>query len=334
MPIIELPALRSDDALGFLAGLGLVEVCTTGLGLDVRLGWDGLGGAGLLVSEFLDTRELATAAHGLVSTWRAESRVAVPSNPTFIRPRLSDAERKERIRELGAKPPNDPMRMDRESARARFSEQRESELAGDRAGARWLAGLVAQLAIVEKGSSIPYCDLTPLYAPAGQQTLFQLYEKYANIVAASPRWVEEALTGWQRSDSDSGANLDYRDARDAAASSSGGSEYAGVPGTTWLALQSVPYFRLIGNGSQGGAVGWRTRRGSRPRTLHWPVWQPPLSPAAIGVLLDHPAVAVDDSEDLDPGCLHALGVTAVLQAQRRSMGNSDGPLQPPRVLWP
>lgn len=333
MATFDLPALRSDDPLGFLAGLGLVEVCTSGLGLPVRLGWPGVGEAAQFDAPVAGIDELASAVHALVARWRAESRTAPPPDPEFIQRRLTDSQRKALIAELGSKPPNDPMRMPRALAVKRFQDQRSRELAGDRVGARWLVGLVSQLALVDKGQGGAYCDLTPLYAPAGQQTLHQLYEKYTSDIAADPRWVHEAMAGWRRSTTDNGANLDYRDIKDATASSGGGPENAGVPGATWLALQAVPFFRLVGDGHRGGAASWEGRRGGRPRELLWPSWWPLLDRAAIHVLLEHPAVR-NIRMTRDASALSALGVQAIFRSERRVGRNSDGPLQAPQLVWP
>ena len=333
MAVIELPALRSDDPLGYLASLGLVEVCTTCLGIDARLGWDELGRPARFESEMGSIGELAAAIGRLVSDWEHAGRVVPPPEPGFIRRRLSGEARRARTAELGTKPPNDPMRMPRQEAIRCFADQRDSELAGDAVGARWLVGTVAQLAMIEKGTSEPFCDLTPLYAPAGQQTLFQLYEKYHHEVMTTPRRIEEALEGWRRTPSDSGANLDHREVHDAAASPTGAPEGAGVPGATWLALQSVPFFRLIGEGRNGKAVGWSGRPGRRPRELCWPVWRPLLDRPAIEVLLEHPVTRPERGKPDGPA-LSALGVIALLRSRRRASGNSDGPLQPPEVIWP
>lgn len=331
MPVLDLPALRSSDPLGFLAALGLVETCATGLGTDVRLGWGELGEPAQLSSDFSSIEELARELHALARGLAAEGRVVPPPDPSLISKRLSEADRKAKIEAKGFKPPNDPMRMELEEAVGRYAVVQEAELGGEPTGARWVVGLVGQLSPIEKSGPAPYCDVTPLYAPAGQQTMHQLYEKYVQLVAGAPQVVVEALAGWRRWPSDSGANLDWRDVRDAAAASSGTPENAGVPGATWLALQSAPFFRLTGDGVHGYAAGWLkgSRRG-RPRALRWPVWRPMLDPTAITVLIEHEEVRKSEP---DTGALTALGVVAILQSTRRSSGNSDGPLRQAQVVW-
>lgn len=333
MAVIELPALRSDDPLGFLASLGLVEVCTSCLGIDARLGWDEIGGPARFQSEMVGIAELASVINRLINDWSDAGRVVPPPDTAFIRRRLTDGERRARIADLGRKPPNDPMRMPQKEAVGRFAEQRERELSGDSVGARWLVGTVGQLGLIEKGGAEAFCDLTPLYAPAGQQTLFQLYEKYLRDVAATPNRIHEALEGWRRTPTDSGANLDYRDVHDAAASPTGVAEGAGVPGATWLALQAAPFFRLVGDGRRSRASGWDARGGGRPRELCWPVWQPLLDRPSITVLLEHPVVRPAAETPVDRKALLALGVIGLLKSRRRASGNSDGPLQSSQVTW-
>lgn len=334
MALLELPALRSDDQLGFLAALGLVEVCRSGLHSPVRLAWAGLGGPAWLECDFLSVEELADTVSSLAQRWLGQGQLVPPPDPEFLPRPLPAAERKAVMRKLGQKLPLDPMRMERRQAVDRFARQRERELDGDQVGARWLTGLVAQLA-VEAGE--PRCELTPLYARTGQQNLHQLYAaKYLGFVAASPHRLVEALTRWRRDPADTGANLDHRDLRDAAFSPSGDSVNAGVPGANWLALLSAPFFRLSVDGTRAEAVGWqRTSRSGRPRQLIWPVWEPSLDATAIEVLLEHPLVrsAAVDPASADGGALAVLGVRAILRSTRRKLTQTDGPLQAPEVVW-
>lgn len=332
MTVIELPALRSDDPVGFLAALGVVELCTSALAMSPRLSWAGLGGHAVLDCGVSHAGELADRLAGVALRWRESGCLVPPEDPEFISPPLSTAQRRERrvtLVGLGAEP-LDPMRMSPEQAGVRFVAERARELVGFADGARWLAGLMNQLAAEPNGDR---CELTPLYARTGQQNLYQLYRDYRDKVAKRPLLVRAALSNWERVSGDSGANLDGRALRDGAAMGDGKPDNAAVPGAIWLALQSVPYFPLVGDGTQAGAVGWRTmRRGGRPRRLVWPVWREPLDRAAIEVLLAHPAL---DTPGASPaaGALGALGVVAVCTATRSALGNSDGPLQGVRVVW-
>jgi len=220
------------------------------------------------------------------------------------------------------------MRMRFEQARARLAAEQEKELAGERVAARWWCATVNQLGI-EQGDR--FCELTPLYARTGRQTLYQLYHDYLDAVAKRPSLLREALVEWRRVPDDSGANIDSRALRDAVVGGNGKALNAAVPGATWLALMAVPFFPLGGDGVRPFAIGWDTTRpGGRPRTLVWPVWREPLDRAVVEVLVAHPLVrAAEDSHGLE-----ALGVVAVLRASRQRLANSDGPLQPASVVWP
>ncbi|MGI8683662.1 MAG: type I-G CRISPR-associated protein, Cas3-extension family [Acidimicrobiales bacterium] len=340
---IVLPALRSDDALGFLAALGVVELLSRTEQLGARLGWEGVGGAAVLQVDVADAdigavaERFRTVAVGL----RDEGR-PVPCDAGLIQARVSPAERKVR-KAAGIEEKNDPMRAAPVVVRDRLRAVAALELAGDEATPRWASGLVTMLGIDRDGN----CILTPLYAPAGQQVLGQLFEKYARL-AAEPGALLDALVAWRRVP-DTGANLDYRDLRDAVVSARGDAENATVPGAIWLALMASPLFRQVGDGRHSGAVGWAPDRpGGRPRNLVWPVWTGLRSPEAVEVLLAHPDVRDAarpraGSKEPAPDArrrgrtarhLDALGVIAVCSAGRTPLGNADGPLQAARVVWP
>ncbi|MGH9153934.1 MAG: type I-G CRISPR-associated protein, Cas3-extension family [Acidimicrobiales bacterium] len=321
---ITLPALRSDDSLGFMAALGALELLVNVEGLDALLGWEGLGGAAVLVVDLPGAEAVAERLRSVAVRLGEEGRL-VPGDPSLVPARRSMAERRER-KSLGIEEKNDPMRGTPAMVRDRLLAVAALEGAGDGLSPRWAAGLVTMLGLDRTGN----CLLTPLYAPAGQQVLGQLLAKYLAL-AGQPGHLHEALVAWRRRP-DSGANLDHRDLRDAAWSARGEPENASVPGATWLALMAAPLFRQTGDGRRGEAVGWaRDRRSVRPRTLLWPVWDDPRSLPAVEVLLGHPEVRATERR---PAALGALGVVAVCEARRTPLGNADGPLQPTAVVWP
>lgn len=322
MSDILLPALRSDDSLGFLAALGTLELLASVEGLGARLGWEGLGGGAVLEVDLPDTEAVAERLRSIALRLQAERRL-VPADAALVQARRSEAERRARKAE-GIEEKNDPMRGTPAMVRDRLRAAAALERHGDRATARWAAGLITMLGVDRAGTAL----MTPLYAPAGQQVLAQLLGKYL-AQAAQPGMLAEALIAWRRRP-DSGANLDYRELRDGAFSARGEPENAAVPGATWLALMAVPLFRQTGDGRRGEAVGWRRdSRAARPRTLVWPVWTTPRSVEATEVLLAHPDVCAPH----DPVRLRALGVVAVCEASRENLGNADGPLRAARVVW-
>ena len=334
MTDISLPALRSDDPLGFLAALGVVELSSSALNLATRLRWDGLGGEAILEADVENLDDLAGRLAVVAQDLSGSDRLAPAGDTHLIEPPLNDADRKRRAEASGSKGVLDPMRMSREEVLARFAVTQQAELSDDAGTARWTSGLVNQLG---QEQNDPRCDLTPLYARTGRQNLHQLYRDYLLAVSGHPSLLREALAGWRRVAGDSGANLDHRALRDAVLATNGKPSNAAVPGATWLALMAVPWFRLSGSGLRPSATGWlSTRPGGRPRALVWPVWRQPLEPEAIEVLLSHPlvgAAARRSLESSDASLLAALGVDAVMWAVRRTLGNSDGPLGPGEVRW-
>lgn len=340
MSEIVLPALRSDDSLGFLAALGTLELLHTVEGLEVALGWDGLGGEALLVVDLPDAAAVAERLRSVALRLDAEGRLT-PADASLTLARYSRDER-QALRIQGVDARNDPMRATPSVARDRLLGVADRERDGDWLTARWAAGLITMLGVDRTGT----CLLTPLYAPAGQQVLAQLLGKYRQQ-ACEPGMLHEALTSWRRRP-DSGANLDHRDLRDGAWSARGAPENVAVAGATWLALMAAPLFRQMGDGRRGEATGWnRDRRSVRPRSLIWPVWSEPRSLEAVEALLSHPVVRAagdlhstsssrrrrDDVSKLVPK-LKGLGVSAVCSASRAPLGNADGPLRATVVRWP
>lgn len=337
MTSVDLPALRSDDPLGFLAALGVIETLVSVRGLEARLGWRGVGGGAHLVVDLADADAVANALVGVAVELHGRGHV-VPADGSLIVRRFSPAERKAR-KAQGIDEKNDPMRGGPAVIRDRLLGVQALERNGDEQTARWAAALLNMLAVDRDGMAL----LTPLYAPVGQQVLSQLLAHYLGW-AIMEGVLREALVAWRRRD-DGGANLDHRTLRDGAWSSRGAAENVTIPGATWLALMSIPLFRQVGDGRFGESVGWqRDRRAVRPRRLVWPIWTEPRSLAAIEVLLSHPDVvsaARAPAEHRQGGksrarsvsSLEALGVTAVCSARRVPLGNADGPLQATEILW-
>ncbi len=319
MTRLVLPALRGDDTLGFLAALGLLELCDSGLHVPVRLGWEGPGGAAMLEAPYDDVDALASAVGQFATALSAEGRLIPGTDVSLIRPPLGTHARRA-MEDPGSL---DPMRLPISPAIARFQAMQDAETSdAARVDARWLTALVNQVAPAKRDASDR--RLTPLYSPSGQMTLHQLYRDALEAVESRPGLLHEALSGWRRYPG-AGANLDSRALVDAAEASRGKSANREVPGATWLALQSVPWFTQVGDGIRGETAGWLYPRGGA--LLRWPIWRPLLDPEAVRVLLSHPMVTADV---LAPETA-VLGVCAVAQAGRRALSKSAGPLQSPTV---
>ncbi len=333
MTTLELPALRSDDPLGFLAALGILEVLRSEAGIpedELALCWDGVGGPARLTGPFGDLEELVSLLTDAAVRMQAEGRPVAARIPDLVPRPLSDRERDEIRARIGVKPPFDPVRMSRAEVTARLAALSQRATESD---LRWLCAVADQCSTFPRE---PTAHLTPLYAPMGRQRMRQVYEAKLAAVVARPELLHEACVMWRRNPRDAGANIDRRAQRDGAVTTTGEPGNAAVTGAEWLALQSVPWFRLCGLRDRPSAWAWLpARRGGRPRALVWPVWARPLDPIAIEVLLTHPSVRRAGLTDEPPAReLVGLGVLAVLRAERAVLTNSDGPLGPARMVWP
>jgi len=340
------PALRNDDTLGFLAALGLLELCGSALHLHPSLGWEGQGGAAVLDVEVENLDELAARLHAVAASMAAEDLVTPAPWSKLVPARLSKLQRDALKVQLGNEmPPNDTLRMPAATAASHYREAQARELesgGGDPLSARWLVALVSQLASDAKARRI-----APLLPMSNQMTAYQQLRSFRDVVIATPVLLSEALVRWHRVGDQpkhkgigAGAYLDSRALRDAVTTGSGETDNLAVAGATWLALNAIPFFPQAGEARRGRAVGWAAVRG-QGFELVWPVWTELLDRAAVSCLLSHPAVpAPSPSRDHRISSasvnrrrreLVALGVIAVCRSARRPLPNSNGVLLPPRI---
>ncbi|GIU97005.1 MAG: hypothetical protein KatS3mg013_0808 [Actinomycetota bacterium] len=332
MSSLTLSALCSDDPIAFLAALGIVEVLRSEAGVpdeDLRLGWEAVGGPALLETPFPTVDALIQALQEAAEQMQRDDR-PVPARLADLVPRIyTDKERSEIERMTGVKPPFDAVRTSRRAWTERVAQVAWTT---SRTDLRWLCALVDQCSTFPGEET---AHVTPLYAPVGRQRMRQIYETKLRAVVGDPDLLRQACLMWRRNPNDAGANLDRRAVRDGAVTADGEPRNAAVTGAEWLALQSAPWFRLGGARGRPTAWGWTaTGRRGRPRALLWPVWRQGLDPAAIEVILTHPLVRRAGERRGATEALRALGVVAVLRADRATLTNSDGPLGPAQVLWP
>lgn len=324
--MIELPALRGDDALGFLAGLGILALSAQGQLPSLRLGWTATSTPAAVVDGDVSSREeLERWLDDAFSRLRDEGRAVPDVDPSFP---VQDPEST-----------TDAMRMSPEAMVEHVRAAADAWLDGSNPWpARWILALAAQRTVndAKRGD----VALTPFYAPAGRMTLRgSLWDKTVHAVetVAGP---EDALTGWRRTSYD-GANFDRRAKRDAAVTTWGQSANQGAPSPTWLAVMAIRFFSLVERSDGVRAVGWQRVRlypGYTRRSLIWPVWTPSLDEAAVRTLLAHPALVLQrgQSNDWRPqgeGDLAGLGVSAVFGSSRATLSQGDGPLGPAVRLW-
>ncbi|MFD8676540.1 hypothetical protein ACFV1A_26100 [Streptomyces seoulensis] len=337
---LELPALHSNDPLGFLAALGVLELADTALHQTVCLSWRGLAAPAVLQTEQPLTLDQLVAL--LVTFLPAEpAKEPLPAAPGILG--LS--------RHTGPGAPNDALRMPIEQALQLLRDFATAERLDNDPRARWFAALVNQLCVthaknakdqpqqavtaetspVRSHGPIWYTESTPLFAASGQMTLANNWVKAAEQCRRDVTHVHAALTGWIRVPDYTGANLDHRSTGDAAMSGDGKPSQRGVPGATWLALHAFAAFRLTGDTMNSATTAWETS-GDLP-ALIWPVWTSPLSRSGIRALLEHPIVRTGDLARAAEFLIN-LGVAGICSATRTKLSNSYGPFEPGQVLWP
>lgn len=317
---LELPALRGDSALGFLAALGVLELTALSLDHTPRLSWHSPTGPAVLHTHQPFTHEtLATLLHAHLPTDPDDEPLPIAPGILSLPPHKA-VERT----------PNEPLRMPIALALKRLREHTAAERLDHSPIARWFTALVNQLHLAPPTSGAKpgpveslYTKTTPLFAPSGRMTLANNWTKAAVRCRNDRSHLLAALTAWRRADDYTGASLDYASSGDAHTTSHGKPSQQGVPGATWLALHSFATFHLTGTGRRGHATSWENTPAGP--TLTWPTWHPPLTPTAVSTLLEHPLLRTPNP---DPTKLHNLGVTAHYTATRSRLSNSDGPLQP------
>lgn len=325
------PALRGDDALGFLAAVGIVALSEQGEIPPLRLSWNGRSAPVAAFDGVSSLNDLGDALRAVVE-------------------RLG--ERREAIPGLGEEFPivkkgsgTDPMRMPRDEMAGLYAEaDRRWTEDGDPRFARWLMALAGQATV--KDAKRQDIELTPFYAPTGQMSLrnslFDATGDALRRIAIKGDAPTDALVRWRRTEFD-GGNFDDRAKRDAAVTTTGSPDNRAAPSPTWLAVMGICMFPMTDAGSAASTVGWQRVRlypGFTRRSLVWPIWTMPLNPQAVRTVLAHPLLALEGPAD-DPRLprsagaqLSALGIQGVFGASRRTATQGDGPLGPARRLWP
>jgi len=330
----QAPALRGNDALGFLASLGVISMVEQAELGDIRLSWSG-GVAPIATFHSADFRSLEELASALrrEAERMHKAEEAIPRLPASF--------------PYKARHPSDTatgvdaMRMSKEAARETYLTADSEWRQGNQWMARWLLALLSLVSQDRAGKAV---RVTPFNAPFGRMKFRDSYfDQGLNYVLQKKDRPLDAFVGWEREEGYTGANLDERAIRDGAVTTDGSPRNAGAPSPTWLAVMAIRFFPIAdAGGGNVTVVGWHDFSlypNASKRTFVWPLWEPPLDPAAIRTLLAHPAVhRLDNSA---PGVrpaagaqLRALGVTALFGASRRTRTQGDGPLGPAVRIWP
>jgi hypothetical protein len=308
---IQLPGLRADVPLGFLATIGLLYLATTQRA-DERhlLSWNDDSATPVLhTSAWTDLDDLADWLMRLVVDL-PEDRL-MPGFPPGFPP-------------VGVAPdPLVPLRQDYPALFARFPD-----------AAHIIDALVTDLAVNNGGR----VRRTPMVAPTGKQSFYTMYRNQTGYVRAEPHRLREALEGWRRVRGCVAEGFDHAAIIGGADDPNGEAGENAVPGATWLAIAGLPAYRLAADSAgRVTATGWRVI--NRTRLLICPLWTQPLDLAGVITLLDHPATTHKATFDDEVQILtvpakpqQPLGISRIFAARRRSTGNSEGPLTPVIVL--
>lgn len=306
---IELPALRGDRIVGYLAALGVLQlVCDQLDDRSATLSWPrgGRRGAMLCTSAAGDPVGLADALFGVVTAMRARGRLIPDVDGLPLRGEKSD--------------PMNSLSFDDGRGLA-LTHQRDNR------ASEWLASMVNLSAPGGGGQTVRsrWWAVGP-----GPVTIAGSLSKSIEIVESDAALLS-ALSEWRRHDwvggyldvgADTGkeriAGTRKRDETKAA-----------VIGATWLALLATRWFteRAVRH-DRSETVGWRVIE--RRSTFRYPVWPMSLDATAVRVLLDHPLVHSDRRmSELTP-----LGVTEVWQATRLRAGKNNTAVTHPTQVWP
>lgn len=313
---VELPALRSDDPLGYLAALGVLRIASR-FG-EARLAWRGIGDvAAVVVDGVSDVDGVVDVLHrfaldlaGPVERSK-RGKVSLPEAVVF-----DPVDRDMLMADDG---PIDPYAFTAPSVLDLRLAAHRDELAGRRARGEWVPALLA----VDDANEANFTELYKKYT--GPTGLVSSLTKRLHDVVTEPELLREALVSWRRVDGCYGDNLDHRSIGDSGVRPDGETFNAAVPGAMWLALMALPMFPMTA--SPAATSGWcRVERRNR---MVLPVWSDPLAVSAVAALVRHPAVV---RADPDPDGCRALGLSGVVGVDRISVGRAV-PLGPSQILW-
>lgn len=349
---LEAPALRGNTALGFLAAVGVVALSEQECIKPVRLAWEGRNVplAVFVSEEYATVEELAGDLRKVAEELAGGSK-AIPGTPQDF----PYEKRRNEDTATGV----DPMRMSRAAATATYQDAARDWAQGDRWFGRWLVALLAQHALDSKQAEATKGNrsgggaerqepaqgavrLTPFNVGFGQMKFRKsFFDETLKELLKIPNAPLDAFRGWQRVEQFTGGKLEHGALRGATVATDGKPRNVASPSPTWLAVMGFRMFPLADDGTDVRAAGWQrvlVDPAATRRSLVWPIWRDALTPAAIRVLIDHPALRLEERQGrlVLPGAhsLAGLGLTAVFGASRRTESQGDGPIGPARLLWP
>ncbi len=308
---VDVPALTGQDALGFLAALGLLSLLSDRQPGATCLSFTTTTGTAVIHSPRPTLDAIEQELADIIAATDKDA-VIVGTAPGFpLRPSAGP----------------DPMRQPRDRYRGLAADLSRID---PQATGQWLPHLFTDLAVDNAGRAA----LTPFAAPRAKQSVRTFFGKSHDLVRSQPGLIREALSNWRRVEGVTGEYLDHRvlnspvdDPRGAKAAE------RGVPGATWLATMALPLLRLTGDGQHPAATLWH-HIGQRFFMI-WPLWQQPLDTHAVQALLEHPILKpVSEAPAVRSTGWGPLGVFAVYAAEREKLPDADkfaGVLAPVKV---
>jgi len=285
MTEIHLTGLRADLPIGFMAACGCLRIC-----------------------------ERAPALHGAQLTWirSGGSYAPVLSIPAtaddFVQALMSDAKSAPtRLAFTWSDQIKSASKVDFVAVMTKALETSDWE------SLEWFAAFGTELCVGEDGA----VDSTPFDMSVARQRFLADAVRLATALSAPEKDVQrsywEALFGpWLYRDDQHSLGWDPSTMKLGAFTYKAptGMPNAGVRAAVWLAFESLPLFPCFYN---DGLVTRAFRSRGRTNWFHWPVWECPLSLAAVRTLLSWPAIleAVPDAEEME-----ARGVIAVYRSAR------------------
>jgi hypothetical protein len=290
MSCVELTGLRADLPIGVMAALGCLRV------LERTSGWQG---------SKLAWKRTGQGFHATLWTQEEKDREGLVA--ALIEDVKGAADRKELLWSEQIKT----------ATRESFVEHAKLALAGDDGLPDWFAAFGSDLELDAEGRIEP----TPFDMSVARQKFLADARKLA-MGLAEARGLEsgktagsyrEALFGpWQYKDDQHSLGWDPSTMKLGAFTYKAPTAMAnaGVRAAVWLAFESLPLFPCFCNhGLQ--TLGFR-RQGRREVAFCWPVWEAPISLAAVRVLLGATLVIEDSSAE----ALQARGVTAIFRSTK------------------
>lgn len=323
MTTLSLPGLKGSEPIGFLAALGLLRVlsCRGSFG-NVRLAWadDAASSAVLHAERECDEGRLIA---DLLEHMRGRAAL-----PVFAGVMPSGAM-------IGGKAWDDvkvPL--------ADFATMLRGVRAGGRESADFYAALGTELVKVGNKDAV---KPSALHMTSGQQAFLELLRELARSLDADEpdhpdassapadafreavfaRTVE-GETGWRAADKFSSMGLDP--AREAVyALTATAPTKTGARSTraaVWLAVEALPLFPVAPIRGRLHTRGFGRR--DETTTFRWPLWDRALSVDAVRTAVGVPGIVDDHS----PEGLSALGIRAVMESERITIGQGYGQLRP------